>query len=405
MEVQRAAYDNQQAQIQQTMRFVDRFRSKSTKASQVQSRLKQLEKMDRIELEDTEQTVAFRFPPSKPCGKLAVEVTGLTKSYDAKVVFDNINFELQRGDKLAVVGVNGAGKSTLARILAGEERHDAGSVRLGHNVKVSYFGQHQARELSPDYTVLETLSHATEEMTVTQLRSLLGAFLFRGDDVDKKVAVLSGGEKSRLALARMIATPANLLIMDEPTNHLDMNSQEVLQEALAQYDGTVLIVSHNRFFLDQFGNRVLEIKNHRATLHEGTVSDYLAWVKKQRLEEAPAPMVEPDKTSPATATSQKSKEKRQAEARLRQEKSRLLTPIKNEAAKHEKEIEALEAMKSELEQTLADPELYKDQEAFARKNKSYQDADQRLQRLYRRWEEVQEKIEAIESRFAAGETP
>ena len=404
MEIQRAAYDNQQAQIQQTMRFVDRFRSKSTKAKQVQSRLKQLDKMERIELEDTEQSVAFRFPPSKPCGKMAVEVSGLGKQYDNKKVFENINFQLQRGDKLAVVGVNGAGKSTLARILAGEEGYDSGTVRLGHNVTVSYFGQHQARELAPDYTVLETLSHATEALTVTQLRSLLGAFLFRGDDVDKKVRVLSGGEKSRLALARMIATPANLLIMDEPTNHLDMTSQDVLQEALAQYDGAIIIVSHNRFFLDQFGKRVLEIKNHQANLHEGTVSDYLEWVQGQRLEK-PAIGKPADQAVKPVKNQQKSKGKRQDEARLRQEKSRFLTPHKKVVATEEKEIETKEKRKAELEQALADPELYKDQDAFAEKNKAYQEVERHLRRHYQRWEQAQEKIEEIENQLELDENP
>ena len=251
--------------------------------------MKQLEKMEVIELEDTEKQISFRFPPAPASGRLAIAVSDLKKSYGSKRVFDHLGFELQRGDKMAIVGVNGAGKSTLVKILAGLTPSDGGDIRLGHNVSLSYFGQHQAQELSPQYTVLETLNMVEADKTVTQTRSLLGAFLFRGDEVDKKVQVLSGGEKSRLALAKMIATPANLLVMDEPTNHLDMMSQEILQEALAQYDGTIIIVSHNRYFLDHFVNKVLEIKNGGATLFDGNLAYYLDKTAKDRQQAAAAP--------------------------------------------------------------------------------------------------------------------
>ncbi|MDH3776221.1 MAG: ATP-binding cassette domain-containing protein, partial [Desulfobulbaceae bacterium] len=239
MQVERAAYANQQAQIRQTMRFVQRFRAKSTKAKQVQSRLKQLSRMERIELADTEQEVSFHFPPAAPGGRLALDIELLGKGYENRDVFQDVSFQLQRGDKMAVVGVNGAGKSTLMKILAGLVRQDTGEIRPGHNVKISYFGQHQAQELASGLTALQTLSAVAGDMSVTEMRSLLGTFLFKGEEVDKKVQVLSGGEKSRLALAKMIVQPANLLILDEPTNHLDMSSQEVLQEAMAQYDGTI----------------------------------------------------------------------------------------------------------------------------------------------------------------------
>ena len=190
---------------------------------------------------------------------------------------------LSRGDKVAVVGVNGAGKSTFLKILAGQIEQDCGTIRLAPTSRLSYFGQHQAQELSPQLTVLETMALAGEELTITRIRSLLGAFLFRGEDVDKKVSVLSGGEKSRLALAKMIATPANCMLLDEPTNHLDMSSQEVLQEAMAQYDGTIVVVSHNRYFLDSFVNKVLEVKDGQITIYEGNVEEYL--VKQEQLRE------------------------------------------------------------------------------------------------------------------------
>ncbi len=226
--IEKGAYDNQQARIKQTMRFVERFRAKATKARQVQSRVKQLDKMDLIELSDDEQQIRFTFPPAPDSGRDVLRVDGLSKSFGGAKVFSDVELLLSRGDKVAVVGVNGAGKSTFVKILAGQISHDSGSIRLGSNVRLSYFGQHQAQELSPQLTVLETMNLAGEDLTTTRVRSLLGAFLFRGDDVLKKVSVLSGGEKSRLALAKMIATPANCMLLDEPTNHLDMNSQEVL---------------------------------------------------------------------------------------------------------------------------------------------------------------------------------
>jgi len=405
MQIQRAAYDNQQAQIQQTMRFVQRFRAKSTKAKQVQSRLKQLSKMERIEIEDTDKSVHFRFPPSPPSGQLAVAVQHLSKSFDGHRVFDNVSFELQRGDKLAVIGVNGAGKSTLVKLLAGLHKADAGSIRFGHNVMLSYFGQHQAQELAPGLTVLETLSYVEGNRSATEERTLLAAFLFQGDDVDKKVAVLSGGEKSRLALAKMIITPANLLVMDEPTNHLDMASQEILQEAMRQYDGTIVVVSHNRHFLDQFVNKVLVIKDGAATLHHGNLRHYLDKMKGEQ-EKAPASPASPpeeQRTAAAVATEEKErmrgKELRQEQAKLRQEKSKKTKGLKEKVEDFEGQIESLEARKGELEALMADPESYKNADLFADLSKEYNELQRRLDRCYANWEEAQAQLEKIEKQF------
>lgn len=406
LQVHRAAYNNQQAKIQQTMRFVTRFRAKSTKAKQVQSKLKQLSKMEMIELEDTEKKITFRFPPSAPSGRLAVEAKDVTKSYDDVQVFNGIDLEVNRGDKIAIVGVNGAGKSTLVKILANVIGSDSGEVKNGHNVKTTYFGQHQAKDLSPELSVLQTMeTSVTDEKTTTQLRSLLGAFLFSGDDVDKKVMVLSGGEKSRLALAKMIAKPANLMIMDEPTNHLDMMSQEVLQEALSQYDGSIVIVSHNRYFVDSFVNKVLEIKDGKATMYEGNVSYYLEKIKKERELAAATTQQQshnqpaPDRNGANKSGRQSGKEARKIKAKLRQEKSKKLGPIKSKIAKLEKDIEVLEDKKAELESALADPELYQDQDAFAEKSSDFKKTDQRLDRLYRQWEELQADLEELEIEF------
>ena len=401
MQVERAAYDNQQAQIRQTMRFVQRFRAKSTKAKQVQSRLKQLSRMERIELAETEQEVSFFFPPAAPSGRLALEVEALGKRYGVKQVFDDITFHLQRGDKMAVVGVNGAGKSTLMRILAGLEGHDSGRVKPGHNVKISYFGQHQAQELAPGLTALQTLSAVAGDMSVTEIRSLLGAFLFRGEEVDKKVQVLSGGEKSRLALAKMIVQPANLLILDEPTNHLDMSSQEVLQEAMAQYDGTIIIVSHNRHFVNRFINKVLEIKDGRASLFEGNIEDYFHKLKTMEADPAADRQTENDRETAGLdkAGKQKGKAVRQEQAKVRQEKSRTLNPLKKEVAKAEEEISRLENRKKDLEKLMADPLLYQDQDKFAECGREYSSLERKLDRLYLAWEEIQTRIESAVAEF------
>ena len=401
LQVERAAYDNQQAQIRQTMRFVQRFRAKSTKAKQVQSRLKLLSKMEKIELAESEQQMFFHFPPAAASGRDILDVKQLNKSYGEQLVFSDLNLELQRGEKMAVVGVNGAGKSTLMRLLAGLEKKDNGKVRLGHNVKISYFGQHQAQELAPELTVMETLGAVAGEMTTTQVRGLLGAFLFRGEEVDKKVQVLSGGEKSRLALAKMIVQPANLLILDEPTNHLDMSSQEVLQEAMVQYDGSIIIVSHNRHFVNGFINKVLEIKDNRGTVYEGNIDDYLC--KVQELQNAAAEELSANsELTPSLKDSNgqpKGKAARQEQAKIRQEKGRQLKPFKKKVEQAEKEIDILETRKQELEQQMADPELYKDEAAFAECSREYKSIERKLARQYLKWEEVQGEVERIEAEF------
>jgi ATP-binding cassette subfamily F protein 3 len=405
-QVERAAYANQQAQIRQTMRFVQRFRAKSTKARQVQSRLRQLGRMERIELSDVEQNVSFRFPPAASCGRLLIEAEGLAKSYDGRQVFADLSFQLQRGEKLAVVGVNGAGKSTLMKMIAGLTQVEAGRIRFGHNVQLSYFGQHQAQELEPTFTVLETLSHVAGNMTITEIRSLLGAFLFRGDEVEKKVAILSGGEKSRLALAKMIVRPANLLILDEPTNHLDMSSQDILQEAMVQYDGGIIIVSHNRYFVNRFVNKVLEIKQGKGSLFEGNIDDYRLKIQELMLEIRPAAAGRQQKNSQElvadinpVAEKTRGREARREQARIRREKSRRQAPIKEETARIEEEIDLLETRKKELEAKMADPDLYKDEAAFAECGREYGTIERRLGRRYFKWEELQARLEEIEAEF------
>lgn len=274
-------FNNQQSYLKQQERFIERFRYKATKSRQVQSRIKLLDKMDLVELEDEESTVNFRFPPATHSGKVAFEINNLTKNYDGKNnVLEDIDLLISRGEKIVLFGVNGAGKSTLTRILAGIENFNKGEVKPGHLVDIKFYAQNQAEELDPNITVLQTMEQSASGEILKNLRTILGSFLFRGDDVFKKVGVLSGGEKSRLALAKMLIEPSNFLIFDEPTNHLDMRSKEVLMRALQKYQGTVLIVSHDREFIDGIVGKVIEVKNKKIKTYIGNATDYLK-IKEQ----------------------------------------------------------------------------------------------------------------------------
>ena len=275
-----AAYKNQRERIEQLEAFINRFRYQATKAKQVQSRIKELEKIERIEVPQDEKTIHFSFPQPKPSGRLVVEATDVAKSYGPKEVFREVNFTIQRGDRIALVGVNGAGKSTLIKLLTGIEPLTEGTLNLGHNVEPDYFAQDQYKELDPASRMLDDLSDVAPQKSITELRGVLGCFLFSEDDVFKPIGVLSGGERNRYALARMLLHPSNFLLLDEPTNHLDMRAKDVLLESLEKYNGTVVFVSHDRYFIDKLATRVFEIGNGRVEVFPGNYEDYL-W-RKQR---------------------------------------------------------------------------------------------------------------------------
>jgi ATP-binding cassette subfamily F protein 3 len=270
-----AAYRNQREHIERLEAFINRFRYQATKAKQVQSRIKELEKIERIEVPEEEPVIHFKFPQPPPSGRTVVEAEELGKSYGEKQVFSHARFTVDRGDRLALVGVNGAGKSTLVRLLTGAEEPTSGSIRLGHNVVAEYFAQDQYKVLDPEARMLDDIGRAALHVSETELRSLLGCFLFTGDDVFKPLGVLSGGERNRYALARILVSPSNLLLLDEPTNHLDLRAKEVLYEALAAFSGTVVFVSHDRDFIDRLATRVLEIENGAITAYEGNYEEYL----------------------------------------------------------------------------------------------------------------------------------
>jgi|HubBroStandDraft_5_1064220.scaffolds.fasta_scaffold03071_4 ATP-binding cassette subfamily F protein 3 len=275
-----AAYKNQRERIEQLEAFINRFRYQATKAKQVQSRIKELEKIERIEVPQDERTIHFTFPQPKPSGRLVVEAIDVGKSYGPKHVFSGANFTIQRGDRIALVGVNGAGKSTLIKLLTGIEPLTEGKLNLGHNVEPDYFAQDQYKELDPSRRMLDDLSDVSPQKSMTELRGVLGCFLFSDDDVFKPIGVLSGGERNRYALARMLLHPSNFLLLDEPTNHLDMRAKDVLLESLEKFNGTVVFVSHDRYFIDKLATRIFEIGDGRVEVFPGNYEDYL-W-RKQR---------------------------------------------------------------------------------------------------------------------------
>ena len=274
-----ATYKNQQDRIQQLEAFINRFRYQATKAKQVQSRIKELERIERVELPPEEKTIHFSFPQPRPSGRVVAQFKDVAKSYGAKQVFSGVNFTIERGDRIALVGVNGAGKSTLIKLLAGIEPLTAGEYSLGHNVEPDYFAQDQYKELDANARVLDDVKEVAPRTTETELRNLLGCFLFSEDDVFKRIGVLSGGERNRYALARMLLHPSNFLLLDEPTNHLDIRAKDVLLEALEKFTGTLVFVSHDRYFIEHLANRVFEIADEEVHVYPGNFADYL-WRKE-----------------------------------------------------------------------------------------------------------------------------
>lgn len=396
MELLKKQYENQKKELKQTQEFIDRFRYKATKAKQVQSRIKQMEKIEMIEIDDEQAEISFRFPTPQRAGQVVLSLNNIVKKYGDNVVFNGVDYQVERGDKIAVVGPNGAGKSTMIRILAGIEPFNSGSREVGYNVTPGYFAQHQAEELEPVNTALDEMKLAGPRESETRLRTILGCFLFVGDDVFKKVKVLSGGEKSRLALAKMLLNPGNFLIFDEPTNHLDMQSKNILRQALQQYEGTLMIVSHDRDFLDPIVNKTLEVQHGRIKTWLGNVTYYL----DKKAEEDAQKQVSADNKNRREAQSTNNlsrKEQRRLEAEKRNALSKKIKPLKNRSDEIEKEIEKLEEKKEKIEIVMADPGFYDDSEKVKKTSIEYDNLKSDLADYLHKWEEVAGRIEFIES--------
>jgi len=387
----RRAAKNQTREIEKTEAFIERFRATATKAAQVQSRIKQLEKIERVEFEDEdedESEIAFSFPPAPQSGQLVLELKNLEKNYGEHRVLKNINLKIERGEKIAVVGVNGAGKSTLIRMLAGTEEPTAGTRAEGVNVAVSYFAQHQAKELNPELDVLTTVNDVAAGLGTTRLRTLLGAFLFRGEDVFKPVGVLSGGEKNRLALARMLLRPFNCLILDEPTNHLDMRSKTVLAHALKQYTGTFVIVSHDRDFLDPLVTKVFEVRDGVVRIFHGNVSDYLVATAEERTRERENFATKATGKSLAGTPTNDPRERRRANA----ERAKKLAPIRKKIAETEAKIFELETEQSEIEKQMAEPNFFANSDQAKATTSRYDFIKKEIADAYILWEKLGEDL-------------
>ncbi len=392
-ELLRKQYENQQKELKQAEEFIERFRYKASKAKQVQSRIKQLEKLEKIELEDEQDEISFRFPQLERSGLTVMELKNVVKRYGDHTVFDGIDYRVERGDKIAVVGPNGAGKSTLIRILTGLEPVTDGERIAGHNVTPSYFAQHQADELNTSNDALTEVMQHAPHIGETRIRTLLGCFLFTGDDVFKKISVLSGGEKSRLALAKMLITPANFIILDEPTNHLDMQSKKILQHALQQFEGTCMIVTHDRAFVDPIAGKTLEIQPGRVKTYHGNVSYYLDQKKKEE-EKTGTAFKKQEESSDGTLSR---KEERRIEAQKRQERAKKVKPLQKRLAEIEKEIETRERRKKEIEQQMGSPDFYDDGEKVKNISIEYEALKSEIAESYSKWEEIAGRIEFVES--------
>jgi len=383
-----AAYKNQQDKIRHLEEFIDRFRYKATKARQVQSRIKELERIERIELPAEEHAIHFHFPQPKPSGRVVAEFHNVAKSYGAKLVFQDVNFAIERGDRVALVGVNGAGKSTLIKILAGIEPLTAGEYTLGYNATPDYFAQDQYKELDPAARMIDDLTAVAPRATNTELRSILGSFLFSEDDVFKPIGVLSGGERNRYALARMLMMPGNFMLLDEPTNHLDMRAKDVLLEALQEFSGTVVFVSHDRYFIDKLATRVLEVGEGAVHVFPGNYEDYV-WRKQGGAPAATAP------ATPAPAALEKPPA-RVAPIAPKPAVDKRLNPIKLRQMKDrrraiEDEVTRLEVEIADYEQALAN---FKSAEESVRVSDLLNARRADLASLMAEWEEVAQTIEA-----------
>jgi len=398
-----AAYRNQQEQIRQIKRFVDRNRARKDRARQVQSRLKMLDKIDLIEPPASPDRFFFSFPPPSRAPLVVAELKGVHKGYDSQPIFNHLDLTIQRGDRIALIGPNGTGKTTLLKLLTGSLSPDIGQRVQGSGVRIGYFAQQQLELMNPNHTVLESLSSVAGDMSQGQLRNLLGGFLFRRDEVDKRVSVLSGGERSRLLLCRILVQQANFLLLDEPTNHLDIQGRRVLEEALKGYGGAFCLVSHDRHLINAVANKIMVITNHRVELFHGNYDDFEEIWKKRLGSPIPAPKKEAARSETASA-SRKTKKQKRLEANWRNELHRQKAPLTQRLDRLEQKIEAMTSRFDELNRVLAQPNTYENGSNVAELNREFNELKLSLEEHTRRWEETAIELEALEESFWEAKT-
>lgn len=398
-EIKEATFRRQELKIKKEMRFVEKFRYKSTKAAQVQSRLKQLAKIERVVVPRATRKIHFSFPEPARSGEEVMSLKHVYKAYGDNIVYRDLNLTLQRGDRAALVGSNGAGKTTLLKILAGVLSFEGGERKLGYNVDTAYYAQYQLELLNPENTVFDELRLVAGDEPEPRLRSLLGAFLFGGDDVFKRVNVLSGGEKSRLSIAKMLLRPANFLLMDEPTNHLDIASREILTDALEAYHGTLCFITHDRTLIRDIANKIIEIINGVPVVYTGNYDEYLAWKESvpRGLEDIPSLR----KTSSFNNRSAREirKQQKAAEGELRNVYFRESSPIKKRIADLEELLSVYEAECRDLEAYFAAPENYGKVDEITTATRRHHELKQMIPRLTAEWEELSLKAEALHADF------
>jgi len=400
IEMQQKAYENQQDYIRQNERLVERFRAKASKAAMAQSIMKKLDKLERIEDVALERpNIRINFRVDKTPGRVLVELKDISKSFGDNTIIEHTSAEIDRGDKIALIGANGKGKSTLLRIIAGTEGF-AGERKWGHNVEESFYAQHQLEALNINNTIIDEMKECGSQMTELELRSLLGCFLFSGDDADKKIRILSGGEKARVALAKTIISKANFLMLDEPTNHLDMHSCDLLIEALNKYEGSLILVSHDRYFIAKTANKIWEIDNHKVKEFKGGYEEWVAW-KERMAKQSAVTSREPSKTSRALKQPEKANEsigtkavenKAVGPAAINKEQKKELQKQQRIFQQLEEKIALLNNKKNELESSLVDPSVYSDKLKFQQAEKNLHQAESELAVLNRQYEEVFELI-------------
>jgi ATP-binding cassette subfamily F protein 3 len=396
IETRQAATRRQEAEIRRQMRFIERFRAKNTKASQVQSRIRQLGKIERITVPRIMKKIHFNFREPPRSGRVVIELKHVAKSYGEHLVYRDLNLVLERGDRAALVGMNGAGKTTLLRILADVLPFEKGERVLGHNVTAAYFAQYYVESLNPDNSIIEELRNAAPDEPEQRLRGLAGAFLFSGDDVAKRISVLSGGEKTRIAIARMLVRPANLLLMDEPTNHLDIASREILTDALDAYKGTLCFITHDRTLIREIANKIIQVRDGRVTVFPGSYDDYL-W-RSSSLDGQPETL----ETQPRLgqlrqpSTGIKNRQRKALEAQVRNEYYRAISPVRARITKIEQETAASTARIQEIEALMADPAHYRDSTNVIAVSREYVVLKEKVARLTAEWEGLVGEAERID---------